>query len=221
MRERVWSPTPDDARPLPLLVAHDGSMYEELVGLTCHAGDPPCRIALLDPGDRLPEYAANPDYAAALVRGVLPSVRSRVAVAGPVIALGASLGGLAMLHAHRTYPDAFGALFLQSGSFFDPLLDPQEADRFAYFGQVADFVAAVVRNDSPVPPVPTVLTCGLGEENLANNRQLAAALRGQGYPVELVETPGGHHHDTWRRQLDPALGILLRRVWGGLLDFGA
>lgn len=213
MRERVWSPVRDDARPLPLLVAHDGSMYAEQVGLTAYAGVPLCRIALLDPGDRLPDYAANPGYAAALVGEVLPSVRARFAVAGPVVGLGASLGGLAMLHAHRTYPDALGALFLQSGSFFDPLLDPQEADRFGYFGQVTAFVAGVVRNDRPVPPVPTVLTCGLAEENLANNRQLAAVLRAQGYPVELVETPGGHHHDTWRRQLDPALGTLLRRVW--------
>ena len=41
----------------------------------------------------------------------LPAATVRVGV-------GVSLGALAMLHAHRTQPPAFDALFLQSGSFF-------------------------------------------------------------------------------------------------------
>ena len=194
----------------PLVVAHDGSMYAEHVGLPAYVSalGVPAQLALLDPADRLPEYAANPAYARRLACQLLPAL----APTGPVLGVGASLGGLAMLYAHRRYPGAFAGLFLQSGSFFDPALDPQEASRFAHFAEVTAFVASVVRNDRPVPPVPVVITCGLAEENLANNRQLAAVLRAQGYPVDLVEVAGGHHHDTWRAALDPAFGVLLRRV---------
>jgi enterochelin esterase-like enzyme len=188
---------------LVVLVVHDGTMYREQVGLA-----PPCSVAWLEPRDRHADYAASPAYADRLVHTVLPVLGRR----RPVVGLGASLGALALLHAHRAYPRSFDALFLQSGSFFTPELDPQEADRFALFGQVSAFVAAVVRNDAPVRPVPIVLTCGLDEENLANNRNMAAALRGQGYPVQVVEVPGGHDHDTWRRCLEPALGTLLRAL---------
>jgi enterochelin esterase-like enzyme len=209
----VWVACP---RPLatvgqmrPLLAAHDGTMYADHVGLPAYARARGADVALLDPAeDRQREYAANPAYASALVHQVLP----RLALGRPVIGVGASLGGLAMLHAHRLHPAAFAGLFLQSGSFFDQLLDPQEADRFPYFRQVTAFVATVLRNDRPVPPVPVVITCGRDEENLANNRQLAAALSGQGYPVTFVEVPGGHHHSTWAASLDPALGVLLRTV---------
>jgi enterochelin esterase-like enzyme len=184
-----------------VLVVHDGSMYRDEVGLVV-----PGPVAWLDPGPgRHAEYAANPAYADRLVRTVLPKLGP-----GPAVGLGASLGALALLHAHRRYPRAFAALFLQSGSFFTPLLDPQERDRFAHFTAVAGFVASVVRGEPPGRPVPVVITCGLAEENLANNRNMARVLRGQGYPVRLVEVPGGHDHDTWRRALQPALGDLLR-----------
>jgi enterochelin esterase family protein len=63
-------------------------------------------------------------------------------------------------------------------------------------------------------PVPTVLTCGAVEENLANNRCMAAALLARGYPVSLVEVPDGHNFTAWRDALDPHLVDLLGRVWG-------
>ena len=55
--------------------------------------------------------------------------------------MGTSLGALAMLHAHCRYPDAFDALFLQSGSFFCPALDSHER-RFPYYRRIVRFVAA-------------------------------------------------------------------------------
>ena len=64
---------------------------------------PPHRIALVAPGARDEWYSASPLYAGALVRGVLPAVAAEVAVRGEPVAIGASLGALAMLHAqHRT-----------------------------------------------------------------------------------------------------------------------
>jgi len=62
-------------------------------------------------------------------------------------------------------------------------------------------------------PVPTVLTCGLVEENLHNNREMAQALRRQGYPAQLFEVPDAHNYVSWRDAFDPYLTDLLRYVW--------
>ncbi|MBB4909711.1 alpha/beta hydrolase [Actinophytocola algeriensis] len=217
---RVWSPAPVD-EPLPLLVAHDGPEYDRLAGLTAYAaamiaaGDlPPFRVALLAPGERDDEYAANPRYAATLHQRVLPLLRTTLAVTEPVVGMGASLGGLAMLHAQRALPGLFGGLFLQSASFLTVDLDPQEQHRFGRFGQVSVYVADVLRT-VPHETVPVVMTCGTAEENLANNRQMAVTLTKQGYDARLVEVPDAHNYVAWRDAFDPALTALLRAVWSG------
>jgi len=217
---RVWSPAPADV-PLPLLVAHDGPEYDRLADLTGYAAAmtgteqlPPFRVALLTPGNRDDEYAANPRYAATLHQRVLPMLRAAVAVTEPVVGIGASLGGLAMLHAQRALPGLFGGLFLQSASFLTVDLDPQEQHRFSRFGQVSVYVADVLRT-VPHQTVPVTMTCGVAEENLANNRQMAATLAKQGYTARLVELPDAHNYVAWRDAFDPALTDLLRTVWSG------
>ncbi len=216
----VWSPEgAAHEQPMPLLVANDGPEYERMAGLTQYAGAmihagrlPAFRLALLAPGDRDEWYSAKPAYARALVDAVLPAIAEGVAVEGPVIAMGASLGGLAMLHAHRLHPEAFGGLFLQSGSFFDLRLDPQERD-FGRFTRLTRFVLATRRPASNPHPVPAVLTAGSAEENLGNNRQMTGALLAQGYPARMVEVPDAHNFVAWRDALDPALTDLLAAVW--------
>jgi len=218
---RLWAPV--DAAPterLPLLVAHDGPEYDALSGLTTYAAAmlaagrlPRHRIALLAPGERDEWYSASVSYARALALAVLPALRRRVAVEGPVVGMGASLGALAALHAQRRHPDLFGGLFLQSGSFFDRRLDPQERG-FARYGRITRFVADTRRRTLAAQPVPATLTCGELEENLDNNRDMAATLDEQGYRVGLVELPDVHNYVAWRDAFDPHLTALLAGVWG-------
>jgi enterochelin esterase-like enzyme len=209
----LWSP---GEGPMPLLVANDGPEYDRLAGLTGFAAafEIKHRVALLQPGDRDDEYSGNPEYAKRLARLVVPAIRERVPVIKPVVGMGASLGGLAMLHAQRRRPGLFGGLFLQSGSFFDRRLDPQESG-YSRFGRVTRFVGGVVKGTTRGQAVPVTVTCGLAEENLANNRQMAAALVALGYPTGLVEVPDAHNYVGWRDAFDPALGKLLRTVWEG------
>ncbi|MPZ83256.1 MAG: esterase [Actinophytocola sp.] len=218
-RVTVWTPAAPD-EPLPLLVAHDGPEYDRLAGLTgflaalVAAGRlPRCRVALLAPGVRDEEYSADPYHSALLHQRVLPGLRDTFATTGPVVGMGASLGGLAMLHAQRALPSLFGGLFLQSASFLTEELDQQENGRFSKFAQVNAYVQQVLAEGTPAETVPTVLTCGLAEENLANNRQMAATLAKQGYPSRLVEVPDAHNYVGWRDAFDPALADLLRDVW--------
>jgi enterochelin esterase family protein len=168
---------------------------------------PPHRIALLAPGARDEWYSASPLYAGALVRGVLPAVGAEVAVRGTPVAMGASLGALAMLHAQHRHAGAFAGLFLQSGSFFVPELDAQERG-FSRWARVTGFVAEVLGGGRGTGAAPAVLTCGAAEENIHNNRVMAAALGEQ-----LHELGDMHNYTAWRDALDPYLTHLLEELW--------
>ena len=188
----LWAPAAlaqDD--PAPLVLVHDGPEYARLGSITHYAGAaitlgdlPPLRLALLDPGDRNLWYSANPHYAQALCKAVIPALEDKVSVTSR-IGVGASLGALALLHAHRSHPGTLDALLLKSASFFTPEHDPQES-QFPGFGQITAFVRGVAEGRDDVAPVPTVLTCGTVEENLANNTAMAATLRRLGYPCRQV-----------------------------------
>jgi enterochelin esterase-like enzyme len=216
----IWSPADaDPAEPLPLLAAHDGPEYDRLAALTRHAafairaGElPRHRVAMLAPGERDEWYSASARYAGALVRDVLPAIRAAVAVRGAPAGMGASLGALAMLHAQRRHPGSFGALFLQSGSFFTPRFDAHEA-RLPRYRRIVRFVRATLRHGTYPHPVPVTLTCGSAEENLHNNRLMARALSAQGYPGALHEVPDMHNYTAWRDAFEPHLTGLLARAW--------
>ena len=216
VRARIWSP---EAPTGNVLVAHDGPEYDRLAALGRYSAAvvgsgrvPPHHLVLLAPGDRNEWYSANPAYSWAFAADLLPRLYAELGTTAPVVGMGASLGGLAMLHAQRRYPRAFAGLFLQSGSFFRPRHDRHESAFRRYYRMVR-FTGRVVRAPAG-PPVPTVLTCGLAEENLHNNREMAQALRRHGYPVRLDEVPDAHNYTGWRDAFDPGLTDLLRHVWG-------
>ncbi|HEV3398657.1 MAG TPA: esterase, partial [Actinomycetes bacterium] len=75
------------------------------------------------------------------------------------------------------------------------------------------FVASVHRDESWRDPVPTVMTCGMTEENLANNRSLRDTLVRQRYDVRLHEHTDVHNWVSWRDTLHPHLIELLDRLW--------
>ena len=221
---RIWSPPgAKDDEPLPLLIAHDGPEYDSLASLTRYLGAgvtgtwlPRMRAALLSPGARDRWYSANLGYARALRHVVIPALTSRLATKAR-IGMGASLGALAMLHAHCRFPDAFDALFLESGSFFVPLgsggraADGHER-RFPYYRRIVSFVSGVNRGRLPGRPIPVALTCGVIEENVENNRLMAATLRARGYPASLHEVPDMHNYTAWRDAFDPYLTQLVWQV---------
>jgi enterochelin esterase-like enzyme len=219
----IWAPADAaDDEPLPLLLAHDGPEYDELSALTRYLSSgvsagwlPRTRAALLGPGPRNRWYSANAGYARALAQSVIPALAGRFATTARV-GMGASLGALAMLHAHCKHPGAFDALFLQSGSFFSPELDRQER-RFPYYRRIVNFVAAVRAGRLPGRPVPAVLTCGVIEENLANNRAMAGSLTSLGYQASLREVPDMHNYTAWRDAFHPGLSELLLQVSAGAL----
>ena len=225
VRGLLWSSAgAEPGEPLPLLVVHDGPEYAEYSGLlrlldsaAAEHELPPLRAALLAPvtGHRDEHYSASSRYATALERDLLPALVARApALPGREhrVGVGASLGALALLHAHRAKPGTFGGLFLQSGSYFRARTDRHERD-FPRFQRIARFVGTVLRATDWPDAVPVAMTCGTAEENLANNRAVFAALATQGYPADLREVRDAHNWVAWRDTLYPDLVTLLQRVW--------
>jgi enterochelin esterase-like enzyme len=214
----TWAPA--DARddePLPLLVVHDGPEYDRLASLTRYLSAgltgnwlPRLRAALLGPGPRNRWYSANAGYARAVHQSVIPAL-TKLMPSTARIGMGASLGALAMLHVYCRYPDAFDALFLQSGSFFLPQFDSQER-RFSYYKRITAFVAGTRAGRLPGRAIPVVLTCGAIEENVRNNRSMTCVLREHGYDATLHEVADVHNYTAWRDSFDPYLSGLLRRM---------
>lgn len=201
----------------PLLVVHDGPEYAEYAALTRFLDAmsweeriPPLRAALIQPVDRNETYSASALYAGALVRELLPEITKR-APHGKRIGMGASLGALAMLHAHVRHPRSFDGLLLQSGSFFRQRYDKQESG-FPRYRRITRFVGTALRGVAVERTIPVAITCGTGEENRANNEGLAAALTEQGYPTWLAEVRDGHTWTCWRDSFDPHLPALIEAV---------
>jgi enterochelin esterase-like enzyme len=198
----------------PLLVVHDGPEYARYASLTRFLDDmsweeriPPLRAALIQPVDRDETYSASALYAGALVRELIPQL-TRIAPHEKRIGIGASLGALAMLHAHVRHPKSFDGLLLQSGSFFRQRSDKQESG-FPRYRRITRFVGSVRRGIGLETPIPVALTCGTAEENRANNRALADALIEHGYPAWLGEVRDAHTWTGWRDSLDPHLPALI------------
>ncbi|MGB5335478.1 MAG: alpha/beta hydrolase-fold protein, partial [Woeseiaceae bacterium] len=114
-------------RRYPLLVVHDGVDYLKYADLKIVLDNlihlleiPSMIVALIQSPDRLKEYSGDDRHARFLSQEVLPFMNG----AFPLIdapasrcLMGASFGGVASLHAAWRYPEHFGALLLQSGSF--------------------------------------------------------------------------------------------------------
>ena len=217
---RVWSPA--DAEPGTAAADAAGQRRPRVRrALAAHA--------LLRGEDRRRRAAAAPRRAArarrpqpvvlglgrlrrVLAHDIVPALRDAFGIVGAPAAMGARLGGLAMLHAQRRFPRAIGALFLQSGSFFIPRYDAHESG-FGRYARIIRFVRETLRDGQYAIPVPTTITVGRAEENAHNNREMARALAAQGYDVSLEEVLDLHNYVGWRDAFDPHLTALLRRAW--------
>jgi len=201
----------------PLLVVHDGPEYADYAALTRFLDAmsweeriPPLHAALIQPVDRNETYSASALYAAALVRELLPELGRRVPH-GRRIGIGASLGALAMLHAHVRHPNTFDGLLLQSGSFFRQRSDKHEAT-FPRWQRITRFVGTVLRGAAAAEPIPVAFTCGTAEENRVNNKIVADSLVDQGYTAWLAEIRDAHTWTCWRDGFDPHLPALIEAV---------
>jgi enterochelin esterase family protein len=218
---QAWLWEPPNTPPhetLPVIVFLDGADHLNFAGtrqtlenLVHFDVVPRCRAYFLRPVRRNDEYSANTMTALALGESIpeaLAAIRPMPRDPALRLGVGQSLGGLCLLHTHWTRPGFFGGMLLQSGSFFQPHSDSVEKS-FVHFGRITEFVHRVHKEPFARSVIPFHLTCGRGEENLANNRAMAATLHQHGFPVTFVETADAHNWTAWRDSLGAGLAKLL------------
>ena len=191
-----------------LLVVHDGDDYLEfarfatvLDNLIAGGDIPPVAAVLCGPVDRLGEYRADFAHAAFIVDEVLPRARAETET-DSAIAMGASLGGVASLHAAWAHPGVFDGLILQAGSFVEKLGGPFH--RGPVFAPVVRFMRNF--NDRPgVIPGRVHVSCGRYDGLINEAHAMAEKLAGAGVEVGFTESAAGHDWRAWRDLLRPAL----------------
>ncbi|QDV07513.1 Enterochelin esterase [Planctomycetes bacterium Poly30] len=201
-----------ETRRYPLLVCHDGLDYLEFAGLQRVLDNlidlqeiPPLIVCCTQSPNRTEEYAANERHAEFIANEVLPLMEAEFSLLdGPSdrALMGASFGAVASLYTALQFPDRFGKLFLQSGSFAFTDIGPH--GRGPVFDNVVQFVNRYRRN--PTKPATRVfLSCGIYESLIVYNRSLLPMLQKTGTEAVLVESQDGHNWENWRDRLRDGL----------------
>jgi len=202
-------------RRYPLIVVHDGPDYLRFSSLKTvldnliHRLEIPGVIAaLLQPGNRLTEYADSDAHARFVVEELVPILEKRYPLersARGRCVMGASFGAVASLSLGVRYPDAFSRMLLQSGSF--AFSDIGKHDRGPVFDPVADFVNAY--RETPKRVADRIfLTCGIYESLIYENRSMVPLLQSTGMEIRYVEARDGHNWENWRDRLREGLSWL-------------
>jgi enterochelin esterase family protein len=205
-------------RSYPLLVVHDGPDYLSYSALKTvldnliHRLEVPGLVAaLLHPRDRLREYADHEPHARFVAQELLPNLEARYPLERRPAArclLGASLGAVASFATAARYPELFGRLLLQSGTFaFSDLGEADLKDRNPALSPIVEMMNDYRRAPRPVAE-RVFLCCGTFESLIYENRSLVPVLQSAGMDVRWVEARDGHNWENWRDRLREGLSWL-------------
>ncbi len=200
------------SRAYPLLVVHDGLDYLRYADLKnvldnlIHRLEIPAMIVVLTQSpNRLVEYTGNEQHARFLSEDLLSEVAAKFPLLDDRNArglVGASLGGVAALHAASRYPRTYGQLLLQSGSF--AFSDPGHHKKGPIFDPVVRFVNEY-RNDPFAIAEKIYMSCGMYESLIYENRSLVPLLQDQGMQIFFEEARDAHNWENWRDRLRQGL----------------
>lgn len=212
-RRRVWIfTTGDESLERPLAVLLDGQFWAEsmpvwpaLASLTLEGKLPPAVYVLIDVIDtahRSRELPCNPDFWLAVQDELLPQVKSMAPFsdrADHTVVAGQSFGGLSSLYAGLNWPQRFGCILSQSGSYWWPHRGAQQDGLLIEQLKAGDKTARGLR---------IVLEAGRNEPLILRaNKAILAELHTQ-QPVFWRQVDGGHDALCWRGGLTQGLMTL-------------
>lgn len=173
--------------------------------------------AFIEPlnNDRENEYTCNDDFAKELALGIVPCLRKAFPQitkrASNTTIAGQSLSGLQATLTALKYPNVFGNVLSQSGSFWYLPDELNQSSISPFLG--AMWLAKTFIDTSKKQNVRFYLEAGKGEglseDNtpslLENNRILKKILANYGFNVTYHEFNGGHHSIHWRGTVSKGL----------------
>ncbi|MDP9405604.1 MAG: alpha/beta hydrolase-fold protein [Actinomycetota bacterium] len=197
----------------PLLVVHDGGDYLHCAAMKTVLDNLIHRLDVRDlvvafshPGDRLVEYANSAAHARYVVTELVPRLEDDLPLlaqpAGRCL-MGSSFGGVASLSTAVRYPDTFGSLVLQSGSFVFTDIGSDHGG-----GPVFDPVVKFVNRYRAAPARVAdrvYVSCGVYEPLIVRNRSMVPTFEAAGMQVRYTEARDGHNWENWRDRLRDAL----------------
>ena len=212
-RRRVWIFTTGDESPeRPLAVLLDGQFRAEsmpvwpaLASLTHEGKLPPAVYVLIDVIDtahRSRELPCNPDFWLAVQDELLPQVKSMAPFsdrADHTVVAGQSFGGLSSLYAGLNWPQRFGCILSQSGSYWWPHRGAQQDGLLIEQLKAGDKTARGLR---------IVLEAGRNEPLILRANQAILAELYTQQPVFWRQVDGGHDALCWRGGLTQGLMTL-------------
>lgn len=202
---------PLDARPALVLLL-DGQYWARqmpiagaLLRLTEQGILPPAVYVLVDavsPALRGQELPCNEAFWLAVREELLPQVYRHEIDPRRTVVAGQSYGGLAALYAALRWPDCFGCVLSQSGSFWWP--DPSRTTGDGWLAQ------QVRADPGGGASIRVLLEVGCYETEMTGvNRAMASALADGGHAVHYRQVRGGHDWICWRDGLLEGLAQLL------------
>lgn len=219
-QRRVWIFTTGEGQPeqRPLAILLDGKFWAEqqpvwpaLQRETNNGHLPPAVYLLIDAistENRGQELTCNPDFWLAVQEELLPLLTSQVAwrnEAATTVVAGQSFGGLSSLYAGLHWPERFGCVLSQSGSFWWP--NRQQADKAGWLiQQITDGLGDGSR-------LRIWLEAGLREPLILQaNQRLYPLLQKAGLTTRYRLFDGGHDALCWRGGLIDGLTELWQPV---------
>jgi enterochelin esterase-like enzyme len=197
----------------PLLIVHDGNDYlkyaaaKTVLDNLIHRLDvAEIVVAFVNPGDRLVEYANSAAHARFLTVELVPRLEAELPLVGTPASrclMGSSFGAVAALASAYRYPNAYGSLLLQSGSFVFTDIGNDHGG-----GPVFDPVVKFVNRYRASPRRVAgrlFVSCGVYEPLIVRNRSMVPTFEAAGMAVRYVEARDGHSWENWRDRLQEGL----------------
>jgi enterochelin esterase-like enzyme len=197
----------------PLLVVHDGGDFLEYAAMKIVLDNLIHRLDMAEtvvaftyPGDRLREYPNSGPHARWITKELVGWLEEEF----PLIAhpsgralMGSSFGAIASLSTAVRYPQTYGSLLLQSGSFVftdigalhgeDPAFDPVVKFMNRYRARPTRVADRLFQS------------CGVYEPLIVFNRSMVPVFTETGMTVNYIESRDGHSWESWRDRLRDGL----------------
>ncbi|WP_161987044.1 enterochelin esterase [Vibrio ponticus] len=205
------------AKDAPLLIVFDGDQYLTRVptptildNLIAEKKTPPLRAIFVNhPTNKLrgKELPPNPKFAQFMATELIPWAKQEFQiepVAKQTILTGSSYGGLASMYVAHQYPEVFGNVLSQSGSFW---WAPSRLQKAWLTKQI---------EKSPENNLKVYMNAGVFEEQperasiIETNRKLYQLLKDKQYQVHFDELASGHDYYSWRVTIVNGLDYLFK-----------